>query len=201
MQPDTPGMVIDGAFVPSTRRVGVPRQDSAAAATGGKGVRPEALREWLRTQDGGAYVKVATGALPTTRALRKRLQGAHAPGVLPNAGAALGVARAMHRPVRRKLRRLTKWLDDEWLKGRIVPETNKDRLVLPNGMVLHSSSAWHRRRPALVAAHPTHTGPAARARQHARPEPPPHAAAVSIAPGRDEAASLEAARARKGAEV
>jgi hypothetical protein len=44
----------------------------------------------------------------------------------------------MRYEVKRKFRKLWKWLDDKWLKRNIIPETDHRRLVLPNGMVLLS---------------------------------------------------------------
>lgn len=44
----------------------------------------------------------------------------------------------MTHPLGRKLRRLTMWLDDDWLARRLVPRTDDTRLVLPNGWVLPS---------------------------------------------------------------
>ena len=187
VQPATPGMVIDGAFVPASKRQ---LSNAAAAEPPGEAPTTEQLAAWRRTPVGATYVKAATGALPTSRALRQRLRDAAAPpGVLGSAADALEIAREMHHPVRRKMRRLAKWLDDEWLKGRIVPDTTQDRLVLPNGMVLHSKSMTQpRSAPASVGSYPLRLGPAGRAERHARRRARPPGVPVSLAPGRDEAA-------------
>lgn len=41
-------------------------------------------------------------------------------------------------PVRQKLRKMRKWLDDDWVRAHVVPQTGPWQFVLGNGMVLPS---------------------------------------------------------------
>jgi hypothetical protein len=144
MQPTVPGMLIDGIFVPASNsslralRVAAKRKARARQRRlkGASPVSTNALQRWASSRNGGTYLKVISGEVPATQLQKVTLGALRAP--VANANDAHAVYKSMRYPQGRKLKRLLKWLDDEWLQAHVVPRTDSTRLVLPNQMVLHS---------------------------------------------------------------
>jgi hypothetical protein len=121
VQPHVPGMLIGGTFVPVCR----PNKECF----------PE------RSPTGSPPV----GPLNTIHNSRLGIQAANWQTVSPegwrpkksNAADAIITSQMRHEE-KRKFRKMWQWLDDNWLRQQLVPETNNRRLVLPNGMTLPS---------------------------------------------------------------
>eukprot|EP00892_Ulva_mutabilis_P001631 jgi/Ulvmu1/11469/UM077_0013.1 len=153
-QPNVPGVIIDGTFVPSASRHRIrirtgPATPPAIATAKPLGTAPQgspdASADVQRVSNAGALlamqkrplesavVSYLSGESPEeaglkrNEALRKALLRNHRDFVATQAY-----------PVGRKLRKMRKWLDDDWVKAHIVPQTGPWQFVLGNGMVLPS---------------------------------------------------------------
>lgn len=153
VQPNVPGVIIDGCFVPAASRHGLTRVPatppaitvSTQAARGAPEAGPDAAADVQRVSNAGAllarqkrplesavasYLSGDTpeeAGLKRNEALRKALLRKH-----------MDFAAVQAYPVGRKLRRLRKWMDDDWVRAHVVPQTGPWQFVLGNGMVLPS---------------------------------------------------------------
>lgn len=173
LQPNVPGVIIDGCFIPVASRHNLPRVPSApppitSAPRGtppAKSPDPGPVRpaELQRVTNAAALLAHPKRRLRST--LESYLKG-HSPeeaGLRRNDVLRKALLRKhldynfmQAYPTGRKLQKTRKWLDDEWVRAHAVPQTGPWRFVLGNGMVLPSRT---RQGQALLRRH--------RARKHA----------------------------------
>lgn len=156
MQPNVPGVIIDGCFIPVASRHNLPRvagtpppvvaaPSSVPAAKQPAGSPVPPAEEVQRVTNAAALVAHPTRPMHSIvdsylRGLSPEQAGLQRNEVLRKAllRKHKDFAAAQAYPTGRKLRRLRKWLDDDWVRAHAVPQTGPWQLVLGNGMVIPS---------------------------------------------------------------